>query len=108
MDFIEFCEDVLGHPLSGYQKTYLTNMYDMFTKAKEENKAINFNMAGRGSSKFNFQIAAFYLASEYYKCSKGYKMDDIESLNAVMGPVKMVRSDAIDEVLGNDKGEKDG
>lgn len=62
MDFIEFCEYVLGHPLSSYQKTYLTNM---LKKAKEENKAINFNIAGRGSSKFNFQIAAVYLASEY-------------------------------------------
>lgn len=67
MDFIEFCEDVLGHPLSDWQKTYLTEMYDMIKKAKEENRTINFIRSGRGSSKFNIHLAAIYLASEYDK-----------------------------------------
>ena len=70
MDIIEFCEDVLGHPLSDWQKAYLTKMYDMIKKAKEENKEINIIMPGRGSSKYNGYIAAVYLASEYYKWSK--------------------------------------
>ena len=70
MDIIEFCEDVLGHPLSDWQKAYLTKMYDMIKKAKEENKEINIIMPGRGSSKFNIHLAAIYLASEYYKWSK--------------------------------------
>ena len=69
MDFTTFCEDVLGHPLSNWQKTYLTNMYDMLKKAKEENREINFIKSGRGSSKY-IRLAAVYLASEYYKCSK--------------------------------------
>jgi fructoselysine-6-P-deglycase FrlB-like protein len=73
MDFIEFCEDVLEHPLSDWQKTYLTNMYDMVKTAKEENRPINIIMPGRGSSRTNIHLAAVYLASEYYKCSKGEK-----------------------------------
>ncbi len=67
MDFIEFCEDVLGHPLNDYQKTYLTNMYDMVKKAKEENREINIIKSGRGSSKYNIHIAAIWLLSEYCK-----------------------------------------
>ena len=70
MDFIEFCEYVLGHPLSDWQKAYLIKMYNMIKKAKEENKEINIIMPGRGSSKYNIHLAAIYLASEYYKCSK--------------------------------------
>jgi hypothetical protein len=77
MDFIEFCEDVLGHPLSNWQKTYLTDMYDMIKKAKEENREINIIMPDRGSSKNRIHIAALLLAHEY------------------------------DKVLGIDKGEKD-
>lgn len=75
MDFIEFCEDVLGHPLSDWQKTYLTQMYDMFKMAKEENREINFIKSGRGSSKFNIHIAAIYLASEYDKILKVSKKE---------------------------------
>lgn len=75
MDFIEFCEYVLGHPLSDWQKEYLTNMYDMFKTAKEENKEINIIKSGRGSSKFNIHIAAIYLASEYDKILKVSKKE---------------------------------
>jgi hypothetical protein len=71
MDFIEFCEDVLGYPLSDWQKTYLTDMYDLLKKAKEENGEIRFDIKPtRGSSKYNIHLAAVYLASEYYKCMK--------------------------------------
>ena len=70
MDFITFCEDVLGHSLSDWQKAYLTKIYDMLKKAKEENREINIIMPGRGSSKYNGYIAALYLASEYDKCLK--------------------------------------
>ena len=72
MDFIEFCEYVLGHPLSDWQKAYLIKMYNMIKKAKEENKEINIIMPGRGSSKYNIHLAAvyLYLASEYYKWLK--------------------------------------
>lgn len=70
MDFIEFCEDVLGHPLSDWQKTYLTDVYNMLKKAKEENREIRLNYISRGSSKRNSHIAALYLASEYDKCLK--------------------------------------
>ncbi len=73
MDFIEFCENVLEHPLSGWQKEYLTKMYDMIKTAKEENREINIIMPGRGSSKYNIHLAAIYLASEYDKCLKGEK-----------------------------------
>lgn len=65
MNFIEFCEDVLGHPLSDWQKTYLTNMYDMIKKAKEENREINFIKFGRGSSKHIIHLTALSLINEY-------------------------------------------
>lgn len=72
MDFIEFCEYILGHPLSDYQKTYFTEMYNMLKKAKEENREININMAAsRGSSKFIIYLVPIYLASEYDKYLKG-------------------------------------
>lgn len=74
MDFIEFCEDVLEHPLSDWQKTYLNNMYDMVKTAKEENKEVNIIMPGRGSSKgTRIHIAALLLVHEYGKYLKGEK-----------------------------------
>ena len=76
MDFIEFCEDALGHPLSDWQKTYFTEMYDMFKKAKEENREINIIIPGsRGSSRTNIHIVALWMANEYYKSLKEERDD---------------------------------
>lgn len=72
MDFIEFCEKELEHPLSDWQKTYLTQMYDMIKKAKEENREIIVKPS-RGSSKNRIHIAALLLAHEYDKYLKGEK-----------------------------------
>ena len=66
MDFIEFCEDVLEHPLSNWQKEYLTKVYDIVKTAKEENREINV-IGGRGSSKGRIHLAALLLAHEYDK-----------------------------------------
>lgn len=71
MDFIEFCEDALGHPLSDWQKVYLTDMYDMIERAKEENREINFIKSGRGSSKYIIHLTALLLINEYEKYLKG-------------------------------------
>lgn len=70
MGFIEFCEKVLEHPLSDWQKEYLTDMYDIIKKAKEENVDIIVEST-RGSSKNRIQIAALLLAHEYDKYLKG-------------------------------------
>lgn len=70
MDFIEFCEYVLGHPLSEWQKTYLTNMHDMFKKAKEENKEIIIKDT-RGSSKNIIHLTDLLLINEYVRYLKG-------------------------------------
>ena len=72
MDFIEFCEDVLGHSLSDWQKTYFTEMYDMVKTAKEENREIDIIMPGsRGSSRTNIHIVAIWMAHEYEEYLKG-------------------------------------
>lgn len=72
MDFVEFCEYVLGHPLSDWQKTYLTEMYNKIKKVKEENKAIIIKDT-RGSSKNMIHLVALLLINEYVRYLKGEK-----------------------------------